>query len=336
MKRFKKICSMQALFFISVLIICSAACSAALAGAALDVDGNGTVDGATDALLVNRYVHGFRGASLIAGAVGSGCTRCSALDIETYLAAMVASGDGGDTYTNGLGMTFKNIPAGTFMMGSPAHELGRSSDENQHQVTLTKSFYIQTTEVTQAQWTSVMGSNPSDFTACGNNCPVESVSWNDVQDFITKMNLRGEGTYRLPTEAEWEYSARAGSTTAFTNGGITNTSCDTLDSNLNIIGWYCGNANSTVHTVSQKQANAWGLYDMHGNVWEWCQDWYGTYPADAVSDPAGPFAGEYRVKRGGSWYGAAQYCRSADRGSRYPSGGSYSIGFRLVLSQVSR
>ena len=133
---------------------------------------------------------------------------------------------------------------------------------------------MQTTEVTQGQWRSVMGSNPSDFANCGNNCPVENVSWDDIQSFITAMNQRGDGTYRLPTEAEWEYAARAGSTSAFANGGISVTDCS-YDPNLDAMGWYCGNASSTTHSVGGKQPNAWGLYDMHGNVWEWCQDWYG-------------------------------------------------------------
>ncbi|QTA79721.1 Sulfatase-modifying factor enzyme domain-containing protein [Desulfonema limicola] len=246
---------------------------------------------------------------------------------------------GGD-YTNGLGMSFVELPSGTFMMGSPTDEPGRSSGEILHQVTLTKAFYMMTTEVTQGQWEAVMGTNPSYFTACGGSCPVEQVSWNDIQEFITKMNLRGEGTYRLPTEAEWEYAARAGSTTAFANGGITNTSCTPVDPNLDAMGWYCGNddvdGSSTTHPVAQKQANAWGLYDMHGNVWEWCQDWYGTYPADAVTDPVGPETGSYRMLRGGSWNFNAQYCRSAYRNFTNPTIRLIHLGLRLVLSQVSR
>ncbi len=253
---------------------------------------------------------------------------------------------GGDTVSNSLGMTFNRIPAGTFMMGSPSTEPGRDSDEVQHQVTLTNDFYMQTTEVTQKQWRDVTGTSPSYFSACGDNCPVEYVTWNDVQLFITEMNKKGEGTYRLPTEAEWEYAARAGSTTAFYNGAITYTGSTPLDPNLDAIGWYYGNSTVTytpnssgkgTHPVAQKLPNAYGLYDMSGNVWEWCQDWYGTYPTTAVTNPAGPGTGSYRVLRGGSWNLNAGYCRSAYRFSYAPSYRPGNLGFRLVLSpQVSR
>ncbi|MCF8084643.1 MAG: SUMF1/EgtB/PvdO family nonheme iron enzyme [Deltaproteobacteria bacterium] len=234
------------------------------------------------------------------------------------------------TWTNSLGQTFVLLPAGTFIMGSPSDEPGRSSYETQHQVTLTKSFYMQTTEVTQGQWETVMGSNPSCFSGCP-TCPVEGVSWNDVQDFIDKMNQRGEGTYRLPTEAEWEYAARAGSTTAFYNGGITELQCD-YDPNLDAIGWYCYNSHWETHPVGQKAPNAWGLYDMSGNVWEWCQDWFDSYSSSTVTDSTGPPFGPERVCRGGSWDYDASSCRSAQRGSLWPDIRDNSSGFRLVLS----
>ncbi len=254
----------------------------------------------------------------------------------------------GSTTTNGLGMTFSLIPAGTFMMGSPEDEPGRDSDETRHQVTLTQPFYLQTTEVTQGQWEAVMGSNPSSFSSCGDDCPVEKVSWNDVQDFITEMNKRGEGRYRLPTEAEWEYAARAGNTTAFANGGITETGCG-HDPNLNAMGWYCGNSDVTyggcydtsslggpscagTHPVAQKQANAWGLYDMSGNVYEWCHDWYDSdYPTGSVTDPTGPGTGSNRVLRGGSWLFSAGSCRTASRDWVTPGFRFWDYGFRLVL-----
>lgn len=234
-------------------------------------------------------------------------------------------------YTNSLGMTFKLIPAGTFIMGSPSDELGRSIDEIQHQVTLTHPYYMQTTKVTQGQWEAVMGSNPSYFTTCGSDCPVESVSWNDVQTFITNLNSMGQGTYRLPTEAEWEYAARAGSTTAFANGDITITDCN-KDPNLFVIGWYCYNSASTTHPVAQKQPNAWGLYGMHGNVVEKVQDWYGDYPSSPVTDPTGPSNGSYRVNRGGSWFSQAKLCRSAHRAKSLPDGWSNLSGFRLLMN----
>ncbi|MBF0225151.1 MAG: SUMF1/EgtB/PvdO family nonheme iron enzyme [Desulfobacterales bacterium] len=232
--------------------------------------------------------------------------------------------------TNSIGMTFVLIPAGTFIMGSPSYELGRNTDENQHKVTLSKAFYMQTTEVTQGQWKAIMGSNPSNFINCGDDCPVENVNWNDCQQFIDRLNrTEAVNIYRLPTEAEWEYSCRAGSTTALANGSISVTNCD-YDSNLDMMGWYCNNSNSASHLIKQKQANAWGLHDMHGNVREWCSDWYGSYSPDALTDPTGPNSGSYRVIRGGAWAILAQYCRSAARSGDTPSVNYGIVGFRLV------
>ena len=229
--------------------------------------------------------------------------------------------------TNSLGMTFNLIPSGTFVMGSPTDELGRATDETQYTVTLSEPYYIQTTEVTQGQWEAVMGYNPSSFANCGQNCPVEHISWEDATAFISALNAMGEGSYTLPTEAQWEYAARGGSNKAFANGDISNI---TTDSNLDVIAWYSSNSNSTPHTIAQKQANAWGLFDMHGNVWEWCYDWYGTYPTGNVEDPVGPSSGSYRVVRGGSWKNDAQYCRSAERPTNSPGNSSSIIGLRLI------
>ncbi|SLM29857.1 exported hypothetical protein [Desulfamplus magnetovallimortis] len=236
------------------------------------------------------------------------------------------------TLTNSLGMTFNLMPAGTFMMGSPGDEGGRISNETQHEVTLTQPFYMQTTEVTQGQWKAVMGNNPSWFSGCGDNCPVEMVSWDDVQGFIATLNALGEGVYALPTEAQWEYAARAGTTTAFANGDITASgfSCDP-DPNLDIMGWHCGNSDKT-HPVVQKKANNGGLYDMHGNLYEWCQDWFDNYPSESVIDPVGASSGSIRVIRGGSWSNNARNCRSAYRNLNYPGRRRHLIGFRLVLS----
>jgi len=258
-------------------------------------------------------------------------------------------------FANSLGMTFVRIPAGTFMMGSPESELGSFDRERpQHEVTLTQDFYMMTTEVTQAQWETVMGSNPSRFSNCGGDCPVEKVSWNDVQGFIAELNARGSQIYRLPTEAEWEYAARAGTTTAFYNGDITKTDCSP-EPNLEAIGWYCGNSDVTysgcyytsnwggrttcagTHPVAQKQPNAWGIYDMSGNVWEWVEDdWHSSYdgaPTDGsawVDSPRDLNA--LRVIRGGTWYYYARNCRSASRYSNYPSYQRSHRGFRLALS----
>jgi formylglycine-generating enzyme required for sulfatase activity len=158
---------------------------------------------------------------------------------------------------------------------------------------------------------------------------VEQVSWEDVQEFIQKLN-RKEGTdkYRLPSEAEWEYACRAGSTTAFPNGGITKLDCG-RDDNLDSIGWYCGNSNNIIQPAARKKPNAWGLYDMHGNVQEWCQDWFGVYPYDEVTDPKGPPSGSYRVMRGGAWYSPARDTRCASRFGSPPHYRFRHIGFRL-------
>ncbi len=252
------------------------------------------------------------------------------------------------TDTSGLGMTLVRIPAGTFMMGSPEDEPGRYWDEKQHQVTLTRDYYMMTTEVTQAQWEAVMGENPSWFKNCGGNCPVEDVSWDDVQVFITSLNAMEGRTYRLPTEAEWEYAARAGSTTALYNGPIQILGYRNAPA-LDPIAWYGGNSGVSyagawdssgwsekqynhnragTHPVAQKQPNAWGLYDMSGNVWEWCQDWYGDYPDGAVVDPEGADTGSSRVIRGGGWYGNARYCRSAYRNYRISRFGRSGSGRR--------
>lgn len=240
------------------------------------------------------------------------------------------------SYTNSLGMTFNLIPSGTFLMGSPEDEPGRSAYvETQHEVTLTQEFYIQTTEVTQGQWKSVMGSNPAHFSECGDNCPVEMVSLIDVQEFIEKLNSRGEGTYGLPTEAQWEYAARAGSTTAFPSGNLTVGNCD-FDENLDAIGWYCGNSERSTHPVAQKQPNEWGLFDTHGNVMEWVQDYYDgyqDYSPTPVVDPKGPDTNEWDTHwvRGGNWDLVSRACRSASRAYFADDLPQSKVGFRLIL-----
>ena len=245
------------------------------------------------------------------------------------------------TYTNSLGMSFKLIPAGTFTMGNLSGGWSFLGDETRHQVTLTNNFYMQATEVTQSQWQAVMDNNPADSINCGKNCPVEQVSWNDAMDFIAALNELGEGTYRLPTEAEWEYACRAGSTSAFANGPMAESyeDCDTVedclklyDPNLNAIGWYAYNSGDTTHPVARKKANAWGLYDMHGNVWEWCSDWYGDYPTGSVVDPTGPSSGTYRILRGGCYLCGIDHARSSTRFYDNPDNDDISYGFRLVYT----
>ncbi|MBF0227533.1 MAG: formylglycine-generating enzyme family protein [Desulfobacterales bacterium] len=236
----------------------------------------------------------------------------------------------GMTYKNSLGMIFKLIAPGKFIMGSPKTESGRYEIEKQHDVTLTQWFYIQTTEVTQGQWQAVMGNNPSDASTCGDDCPIDMVSWNDVQDFISKMNTRGEGLYTIPTEAQWEYCCRAGSVTALSNGDLENLDCESLV--LDAVGWYCGNSTYKIQPVGKKNPNAWGLYDMHGNLNEWCLDWYNDeyYAQSPTVDPTGPSSGTTKVRRGGDWNSYARYCRSANRFYSNPGRVSEYVGFRLV------
>ena len=229
------------------------------------------------------------------------------------------------TFTNSIGMKFVLVPAGRFTMGIPAHESGRYDGEGpQHEVEISLSFYVGQHEVTQGQWRAVMGNNPSRFSSCGDDCPVESVSWNDVQEFIRRLNAKeGAGKYRLPTEAEWEYACRAGSRGAYGYGDDAG--------RLGECAWYEGNSGGKTHPVGQKKPNGWGLYDMHGNVWEWVQDWYGSYTTEAVTDPSGPGGGSLRVLRGGSFIDRARYLRCADRVSGSPaSRGFLRLGFRLV------
>lgn len=229
--------------------------------------------------------------------------------------------------------SFVTVGPGTFIMGSPEHEPGRAGDETQHEVTLTRGFAIQATPVTQGQWKSVMGNNPSRFLQGGQDCPVEGVSWNDCQEFIKKVNKTGKYSYRLPTEAEWEYACRAGASAAFFNGEIAKKLLSRRDPCLDAIGWYSGNSGKKTHPVAEKKPNAWGLFDMHGNVFEWCQDWYGKLSATPRTDPRGASLGPGCVVRGGSWSSNPQDCRSASRAYRAPNSRSDNVGFRLVRVQ---
>ena len=229
------------------------------------------------------------------------------------------------------------IEPGTFIMGSPANELGCYDVEKQHQVTLTKRFYLGKYPVTQKEYQAVMGNNPSYFK--GDNLPVEKVSWDDAKRFCSKLNdlkrneLPAGYRFDLPTEAQWEYACRAGTTTAL-NNGLNLTSEKGRCPNLDEVAWYRENSDGKPHPVGQKKPNAWGLYDMHGNVWEWCNDWFADYPSGAVTDPTGPASGSYRVIRGGSWDYGAQYCRSAIRFSNNPTYRLNFVGFRVALVPV--
>ena len=222
----------------------------------------------------------------------------------------------------GIKLEMVLIPAGKFKMGSPASEKDRDDDETQHEVTLTKPFYMGKYEVTQEQWESVMGNNPSSRTK-GAKLPVTDVSWEECQEFIKKLNAKTKGGYRLPTEAEFEYSCRAGTSTAYSVGD----SLTKSDANNGE-----GSAGS-IKEVGSYKPNAFGLYDLHGNVVEWCEDWYGDYPVGAVTDPKGPATGEKRVLRGGSFYNYASRARSSIRGDFSPSNRLNFLGFRLARTK---
>ena len=228
-----------------------------------------------------------------------------------------------ETFTvNGVSFTMVAVKGGTFTMGATSEQgSDAESDETPtHQVTLS-DYMIGETEVTQELWKAVMGSNPSFFS--GTNLPVERVSWDDCQTFVTKLNQLTGRNFRLPTEAEWEYAARGGQKSKGYKYAGSNALSD--------VAWYRDNSSRKTHPVKQKKANEFGLYDMSGNVWEWCQDWYGNYSSSAQTNPKGPSSGSYRVNRGGSWDNGASNCRVANRYSDSPGDRYSSLGFRVVL-----
>jgi formylglycine-generating enzyme required for sulfatase activity len=217
-------------------------------------------------------------------------------------------------------MKFVLVPAGQFTMGSAPGEPGRQQDERPHRVVLSEPFYLAETEVTQRQWLAVMGNNPSHFRAAGLDAPVESVTWFEAQTFLQRLSAAGQGRFRLPTEAEWEYACRAGTTTAYAFGDRLSVEQASYD------------GQSTLK-VGSFPPNRWGLYDLHGNVWEWCADEYCPYPATAVRDPVNRCRSPYKVIRGGSWYFGADSARSALRYTHEPKLRGFSIGFRVVREQ---
>jgi len=225
--------------------------------------------------------------------------------------------------TNPLGMKLNLIPPGEFTMGSPKSEYHRSNNETWHLVRITKPFYLSVHEVTQQQYEKVMDKNPSK--SKGTNKPVERVSWHDVVDFCSKLSEQESVEYRLPTEAEWEYACRAGTTGTYCFGNDASV--------LGAYAWYAGNYSDPTHPVGQKLPNAWGLFDMHGNVSEWCEDWYGPYKM--VSDPTGAASGIRRVLRGGAFNYLPLYVRAADRDNRRPGFRLPYIGFRMARTYPS-
>ena len=235
---------------------------------------------------------------------------------------------GGNTISipvkNGITIDMVKVEAGTFMMGATSEmKKPYSSEKPVHQVTLTNDYYMGKYEVTQALWKAVMDSNPSYFK--GDNLPVEKVSWNDCQEFISKLNNLTGRKFRLPTEAEWEYAARGGKKShGYQYSG---------SSNISDVAWYSGNSGSKTHPVGTKQANELGIYDMSGNVNEWCQDWHDSYVSSSQTNPTGAVSGSYRVYRGGSWYGNAGSCRLSCRNFVTPDNLFIYLGLRLVLSE---
>ncbi|QLC49766.1 formylglycine-generating enzyme family protein [Methanolobus zinderi] len=244
-----------------------------------------------------------------------GCIESSSGELET-------------TYNNSLGMEFVLIPEGEFSMGSDSTPIV-AFDDPYHAVSISESFYMGIYEVTQEEWTTVMGENPSFFK--DDNRPVEQVSWNDAQQFIDKLNeMEGTTKYRLPTEAEWEYAARAGSTGKFSF----TEDADDLDNYgwSDTCGWCALNSNATTHPVGEKQANQWGLYDMHGNVWEWTQDsWHDNYEGAPADGSAWEDTNtNIKVGRGGSWMDGPNICQCSFRGQLDADSSLNVLGFRLV------
>ena len=250
--------------------------------------------------------------------------------LATHASSSVASGfsSSGNTITipvkNGISIDMVRVEAGTFTMGATPEMKDPYGDEKPtHRVTLTNDYYIGKYEVTQALWKAVMGNNPSNFK--GDNLPVEHVSWDDCQEFISKLNRITGKTFRLPTEAEWEYAARGGNKSRGYQYSGSN--------NLYDVAWFGDNSGGKTHAVSTKQANELGIYDMSGNVWEWCQDGYGNYSSSSQTNPTGANSGSDRVYRGGSWIYSARCCRSSCRFYDAPSNRDDRLGLRLVLSE---
>jgi formylglycine-generating enzyme required for sulfatase activity len=284
-----------------------------------DLNGDGIIDGADLAIMLSKWGP----AAPPWAVVLEQCPDPSVVTDEKLRAAILATGLPWRVRDIGTGIEMLLVPPGTFMMGCSASlQFGCESDENPvHQVTLTKPFYLGRYEVTQAQWTAVMGSNPSIFQgqADSPSRPVERVSWNMIQAFSAATGLR------LPTEAEWEFACRAGTTTAFNNGSDD-------DATLGKVAWFGVNSGSQTSPVGQKQANALGFHDMHGNIWEWVSDWYAAnyYSLSSGINPSGPMSGSNRVLRGGSWFFSSDVCRSSDRHGGSPGSINSSNGFRAA------
>jgi formylglycine-generating enzyme required for sulfatase activity len=233
-------------------------------------------------------------------------------------------------FINGIGLRFVLLPPGSFTMGSPGSEKGRGDDEIPRKITFAKGLYVGVHTVTQEQWQAVMGDNPSHFKGA-KNLPVEQVSWHDCAAFCKKLSGKDKKPYRLPTEAEWEYACRASTTTPYHFGAT----LDSAQANYNGNFIY-GNGKPGVYRekttpVGSFPANAWGLHDMHGNVWQWCSDWHGGYARNDLTDPQGPKTGKNRMQRGGSWGSHPIFCRAANRNFIAPDQRTEYAGFRVCF-----
>ena len=263
----------------------------------------------------------------ITGTLASNAVASSSSNTSGYSSGSSSMASGSNTISipvkDGISIEMVKVEAGTFMMGATSEMKDPDSDEKPvHQVTLTKDYYMGKYEVTQALWQAVMGNNPSWFK--GDNLPVEKVSWNDCQEFISKLNSLTGRKFRLPTEAEWEYAARGGKKSrCYQYSG---------SSNISDVAWYKDNSANKTHPVGTKQANELGIYDMSGNVYELCLDWFGSYSNSSQTNPTGDGSGAYRVRRGGCWYDDARICRSSNRNGSTPDDRFIILGLRLALS----
>ena len=266
-------------------------------------------------------MHGMRSFRIVALGLVAGMLGCS----QTLGQAVEPP----KTITNSIGMKLVRIPADEFLMGSPdSDQDAQFFEQPQHRVRITQPFYLGVTEVTQGQYRAVTGQSPSQFKG-SDELPVENVSWEEAVAFCDKLNEREKGQlggerYRLPTEAEWEYACRAGSTTRYSFGDDA--------AGLGEFAWFRDNSGGKTHPVGEKRPNAFNLYDMHGNVWEWCQDWYddGYYRRSSAADPPGPTRAAFRVDRGGGWGSSPRLCQSANRGRITPGDRSGRLGFRVA------
>jgi formylglycine-generating enzyme required for sulfatase activity len=248
------------------------------------------------------------------------------MEVSPAFEKLRGAGEGSVLKVPDLNIEMVYLRPGTFAMGSPDSE---SKERPVTRVTLTKGYGLGKTAVTQGQWEALMGNNPARFN--GEDHPVEMVSWNDAMEFCTKLTERERQAgrvpdgyeYTLPTEAQWEYACRAGTTGDYAG-------------NLDSMAWYSRNSGKTTHRVGQRQPNAWGLHEMHGNVWEWCRDWFGSYAGFDVTDPVGPSWGSTRVYRGACWVNDPGDCRSAHRDSLDPGTTSYRLGFRVALAPMTK